>query len=106
MSNAKYLMSIVASAALMAGCTTATPMYNPDGTQGFKVSCGGKLNSFGSCIEKAGQVCGPAGYKVLGSNGEESKFSQAGASWNQFGGDFNAQNTTFISRELFIKCNK
>lgn len=73
---------------------------------GYKISCGGHLNSFGDCVEKAGEMCGASGYKVVGANGEETGYSQANGSWGSLGGSFNAQNTSFVSRELFVKCNK
>jgi hypothetical protein len=41
------------------GCTSATPITTPDGTQGFKIWC--EIPS--QCYDKASEVC-PSGYKI------------------------------------------
>jgi hypothetical protein len=65
---------IVASIALsIVACSSVRGTYVPDGRRGFAVTCGGLLNSWSSCLVKAGRACGNRGYETLqGSEDDRS----------------------------------
>ena len=58
------LVAVVLGATLTA-CSTQRATYTPDGRRGYVISCEGYLNSYTSCLVKAGQACGGAGYDTL-----------------------------------------
>jgi hypothetical protein len=45
--------------------------YVPDGRRGFAITCGGFLDSWSSCLVKAGRACGHAGYETIKGNEED-----------------------------------
>jgi hypothetical protein len=45
--------------------------YVPDGRRGFVVNCGGFLNSWSSCLVKAGRACGNRGYETIKGSEED-----------------------------------
>ena len=64
----KKLIFTMALLSLVAGCsTTADPTFTSTGNPGYRLICGGVFGSgdLGGCYEKAGQVCGERGYRVL-----------------------------------------
>lgn len=50
-------------------CSTQRTTYLPDGRKAYAVSCRGLLNSWQSCLVKAGRACGTRGYDTI--RGEE-----------------------------------
>jgi hypothetical protein len=56
----------------VAGCSTQHATYTPDGRRGYIINCDGFLNSFSSCLIKAGRACGNKGYDTL-SGGEDDR---------------------------------
>jgi hypothetical protein len=68
MSNIKQSLVrlVVTSIVLMAAaCSSQHATYAPDGRRGYVISCDGFLNSFSSCLVKAGRACGSAGYDTV-----------------------------------------
>ncbi|HVO48520.1 MAG TPA: hypothetical protein VMT29_19545 [Steroidobacteraceae bacterium] len=65
-------MRLVALGALgaiaLGGCGGMHKTYLPDGNRGYSISCRGVLNSWDSCLVKAGRVCGTRGYDTLRSS--------------------------------------
>lgn len=60
--------SFLTLAIIITGCSTsATPTYTASGAAGYRVACGGLLGDgdLASCYQKAGEVCGTNGYRVL-----------------------------------------
>ena len=56
-------------AVLAAGCATGLrTTYLPNGQKGYSISCKGWLNSWDSCMVRAGQICGAHGYDPLNSD--------------------------------------
>jgi hypothetical protein len=54
-----------------AGCaTTASTITLPDGSQGYKVNCGGTGFDWSACYEKAAKLCSKKGYVFVGKGGE------------------------------------
>lgn len=89
---------------LLAGCTTAKPVFLADGTQGHNISCGGAVQSFGDCLAKAGELCGVKGYDVVNREGGAVPFATASGSVNANQGGFQAQSGNIVTRNLFVRC--
>jgi hypothetical protein len=56
---------VVSIALLASACATRSATYAPDGRRGYVITCGGFLNSYSSCLVKAGRACGNKGYDIL-----------------------------------------
>jgi len=53
-------------------CTnTQHATYTPDGRRGFVITCEGYLNSYSSCLVKAGRACGASGYDIVRGGEDE-----------------------------------
>jgi hypothetical protein len=65
-------LAIVLIALSLAACGGLHATYVPDGRRGFVVNCGGFLNSWSSCLVKAGRACGNRGYETL-KGGEDDR---------------------------------
>ena len=52
----------------VAACGGLHKTYLPDGNRGYSISCRGFLNTWDSCLVKAGRVCGARGYDTLRSS--------------------------------------
>jgi hypothetical protein len=62
--RAARLICVLASVAL-ASCGSLRTTYLADGTRGYAISCRGFLNSWDSCLVKAGRICGSRGYDTI-----------------------------------------
>jgi hypothetical protein len=70
--NSRSARLAVASLALAcAACQTQHATYAPDGRRGYVITCGGFLNSYASCLVKAGRACGSHGYETLKGNEDD-----------------------------------
>jgi hypothetical protein len=58
-------------ALLIAGCSSQHATYVPDGRRGFVINCGGLLDSWSSCLVKAGRACGSHGYETIKGTEED-----------------------------------
>ena len=57
---------LLLSASLVAsGCRSQRPTYLPDGRKAYAIACRGFLNSWQSCLVRAGRVCGTRGYDTI-----------------------------------------
>jgi len=99
---------ILLAAMLAAGCTTVKPVTLSDGSQGHAISCGGTAQSMGDCMEKAGEICGAAGYTVMAQNGSSTPVMLSNGSFQaspQFSsGGMMATYGAIVQRSLFVKC--
>lgn len=95
---------------LLSACVTANPTYLPDGTMGHSISCGGAARTIAACYEKAGELCGSAGFTVINQQSSSTPFAQS-----QGGFTANSQTATggfastygaIIQRNLLVKCGK
>ena len=68
-----FLLSV---AALMSGCTTASPIITPTGQQGFTINCTA-MRDIGDCYRKAGELCGGNGYEIFNQNTKSGSFFSA-----------------------------
>ncbi len=66
--------SALAAIALMSvSCSSQHATYAPDGRRGYAVTCAGILNSWSSCLVKAGRACGTRGYDMIESSEEDRR---------------------------------
>ena len=97
-------------ALFLAGCVMVKPVHLSDGSQGHSISCNGAVQSMAACMEKAGELCGSAGYTVVNQNGEATPFSQAQggfqANRNTAGGAFTSTSGAIVTRNLLVRCGK
>lgn len=90
----------------LAGCSTSRDVRLADGWMTHVISCGGPLLNMGHCQEKAGDVCGGRGYRVLNHTGGELPGT---ANAIPTGGLPDMPESLSLdeyqARKLFIKCN-
>jgi hypothetical protein len=99
MKNTIKIIVYVLATISITSCAIANKTYLPDGTLGHSISCDGSAVGMNVCFEKAGEICGTKGYKLLNREGQviysgvylrEQGVSQFGA---------------FNSKSILIKCN-
>jgi len=102
------LPALAAVVISLAGCSSSKQIYTADGQQGHVVTCtpvwtGGIVGqianastSWGQCYEKAGELCGPAGYDIIQQVGENGVYGQGSE-----GGGFVS---TTNNRSMIVKC--
>ena len=99
MNNILKIILYACASILITSCAIANKTYLPDGTLGHSISCDGSAVGMNVCFEKAGEICGAKGYKLLNREGQviysgvylrEQGVSQFGA---------------FNSKSILIKCN-
>jgi hypothetical protein len=61
---AARLVWALASVALVS-CGSLRTTYLADGTKGYAIACRGFLNTWDSCLVKAGRICGRRGYDTI-----------------------------------------
>jgi hypothetical protein len=88
------LIVLVGTIVSIAGCTTDSQTYGPDGRVSHSITCKGALLSMASCFDQAGKICGAAGYDVIGSANETGFVAT-----NSFAGSTN-------NRSLLVSCKK
>ena len=74
MNMSRRLLAGVATVSILlalAGCHSPRSTYAPDGRRGYVVTCGGFLNSWSSCLIKAGRACGNRGYDIVSGTEED-----------------------------------
>lgn len=92
----------------LSACTYSRDMYLPDGSVGHSISCGGTLNSFSGCYQKAGELCGAGGYDIVDRNGEAIPFSNSSGSivgnQHMISGGYQSNFGMIVNRDLFVRC--
>lgn len=78
------------------GCAVSSRVYTQDGSEGHMINCSGSALTWGECYEKAGKICGTAGYDILEKTGDTGGAITA----NQFG----LYGSSTITRTMIIKC--
>jgi len=89
---------LMLGALALTGCVTVTPTYSPQGQEAYTITCNGYARSWGTCYERAGDVCGPRGYTVLAQNEEHGMIAQAGS--------YLATAVPLIGRSLMVACGR
>jgi hypothetical protein len=102
------ITAVTAAVIALVGCSSSKPVYTADGQVGHVVTCtpawtGGIVGavanastSWGECYEKAGELCGTAGYDIIQQTGEGGVYGQGGR-----GGGFVS---TTNNRMMMVKC--
>ncbi len=49
----------------LAACGSLRTTYLANGERGYAISCRGLLNTWDSCLVKAGRICGARGYDTI-----------------------------------------
>lgn len=91
-------LSVLALVLIASGCATSSKTYGPDGREAFTIDCSGLGGSWGTCLTKAGDLCGPRGYEVLTSAGDKGFVASANPDM-AFAG-------STISRNLLVSCKR
>jgi hypothetical protein len=89
------VMSLIASL-LICGCATARKTYTSEGKEGYSINCSGSALNWGTCYEKAGELCGAKGYVALEKSGDTGAVV-SGSQFGLYGG-------SVINRSMIIKC--
>lgn len=84
---------------LLSACAIAKKTYLPDGSVGHSISCDGSAVGMNVCFEKAGEICGSSGYKLLNREGQ---VIYTGVALPEQG---IAQFGAFNSKSIMVKCN-
>lgn len=100
----KKTLLLIAVAALVVGCTTSRQVTGPDGRAAHSISCNGAANSMGSCLEKAGDICGASGYEVVNQDGSSTPFGLVNGRWTPSGGSFRGTSGAIVNRSLLVRC--
>ena len=87
---------VIAAVIFLAGCAVSKATYLPDGSTGHSINCSGQALTWGHCMEKAGELCGAAGYEVVSRSGDQG----ATVSANQYG----LYGGSVINRSMLVKC--
>ena len=96
------------SVGIIGGCATSSQVYLPDGRQGHVINCRGTANSWGSCYQKAGEICESRGYDTYMRDSQRGWVASntSGANISPSGGS--AYSSGFagstINREMMIAC--
>lgn len=88
----------------LAGCAISSQTYGPTGQVAHTISCKGSMNTMGNCYEKAGDICGKAGYDVIMQDGSATPFGLANGYANSSGGSFTGFSGTAVSRSILVQC--
>jgi hypothetical protein len=94
-------LQIAAVIISLSACATAKKTYLPDGGEGFSISCDGAAVGINVCFEKAGSLCGTAGYNIINREGQIVPYGVATAS----GGQAFVNYGSFNAKSIMIKCN-
>jgi len=90
-------ISIAAALAfLVVGCADSEPTFTSSGQKGHSIDCSGEFSTWGECYEKAGELCGARGYRVLEKMGDKES--------NIFAGKDILSGTSTNTRSLIIQC--
>jgi hypothetical protein len=65
---------LLAFAVALGGCATSRTIIGQDGKPVHKISCDGSVQTIEACYEKAGELCGSAGYDVVNQGGSVNPF--------------------------------
>lgn len=94
----------------VAGCAITKETYMPDGSKGYSISCDGAAVGINVCFEKAGDLCGAAGYDIITREGQLVPFGVASANVQgtrtQVQGQSFATYGAFNTKSIMVKCRK
>ncbi|VVE84469.1 hypothetical protein [Pandoraea sputorum] len=97
---------VVAVLAFLGGCATSSQTFAPDGRPAYSINCSGYDRNWGMCFEKAGELCGSAGYDVYDRTAESGWVSGATASANPSGATRSAYAGSTTARSILVACKR
>ena len=92
---------------LLTACfATASPVYLPDGSSGFRIVCDNPMSGTPECLQKASDICGSRGYQTYDQNGHlKSDNDQTLGAITAFNSNPpKGSKTTDAQKNMFIKC--
>ncbi len=87
---------LLAISFIVSACATVDKTYGPNGEESYAITCSGTAQDWGSCLSKAGEICGSRGYNIISKNGDKGGVITANKDM-LFGG-------TAINRSLLVSC--
>ncbi len=63
-------IAIACLCSLLGACATASQTYGPDGKVAYTIDCSGAARTWAECQQKAGDICGSHGYRIVSVNGQ------------------------------------
>ena len=92
----------------ISACAIVNETYMPDGSKGYSISCDGAAVGINVCFEKAGNLCGAAGYDLITREGQIVPFGVASASVQgtatQVQGQSFATYGAFNTKSIMVRC--
>lgn len=82
----------------LGACASSSMTYGPDGRPAYTLNCSGTIRTWGMCLEKAGKLCGQAGYDVLQTSSDNG-FTAGGGSGSFYAG-------SVMTRSMLIECKR
>jgi len=98
------ILMLIAIAAALTACATATPMHGPDGKEMLAIECHGSAQSPAACYKKAGEICGTNGYDILGKDGEAIPIGTSTGYSTAYQGLQIQQVGMVVYRTLYVRC--
>lgn len=89
---------LILGALFISSCAGASKTYTSEGKEGYSLNCSGLARNWGMCYEKAGEICGEKGYKIL------EKSNQTGTSIQASGGILQGNSLHF--RTMIVQCKE
>ena len=84
----------------LSGCAISKKTYLMDGSEGYRISCGGAAVVIHLCFEKAGEVCGSRGYDLVSRDGRTIPYGTGTATSQQGVVSYSSSNT----KSIMIRC--
>lgn len=92
----------------MSACAIVNETYMPDGSKGYSISCDGSAVGINVCFEKAGNLCGAAGYDLITREGQIVPFGFGSASVQGTATQVQAQSFAtygaFNTKSIMVRC--
>jgi len=92
----------------ISACAMVNETYMPDGSKGYSISCDGAAVGINVCFEKAGNLCGAAGYDLINREGQTVPFGVGMAnvqgSTAQIQGQSFATYGAFNTKSIMVRC--
>lgn len=110
--------AVLAVAAIFAGCVSNNETYLANGQKGHVISCTPALStglvgaiansstSWGTCYQKAGEICGAKGYSVLTKSDEPTFSAIGGAYVDRNSGSAGYSAATSNNRMMVVQCKQ
>ena len=92
-----YLIHLGWLILLVSGCATSKQISGPNGEVLHSIDCSGYYNNIGTCLEKAGKICGSSGYDILIGGAENHGTGMTSGQFGLFA-------APMVSREIIIRC--